>query len=89
MSFLPLQITAFGFMFEKVVGVHDKSYWTRCLVRTPLCESCMGDTCCANMKPFWATLVLALPLPASLAITSANMSANFYAVAASVGLEGS
>lgn len=34
-----LQITAFGFMFEKICGVHEKPYWIRCLIRTPLCES--------------------------------------------------
>ncbi len=45
---LYLQITAFGFLFEKVVGVHEKPFWVRCLARTPLCKCGVLDLPACN-----------------------------------------
>lgn len=33
-----VQITPFSYIWEKLWGVHDKPFWLRCVVRTPLRE---------------------------------------------------
>jgi hypothetical protein len=61
--FLPLQITAFGFLFEKVVGVHDK----------PCC--CQRITCLATNDPaagLAARSCVAQALHASLLPSASN-----------------